>query len=362
MKINKDALLKKLSSDTTTTTEGIQLQRNGTVQSPNEDLSTQISTKSKRRHPWCSVTTKEEVTEEKKRKQENDNQSTNKSSKGIKLHRDGAVQSPNEDFSAQISAKSKNHQPWCSTTTKEITEEKKIKEDKDNQSIKKTSLAKQYLLSNSPETYKTDSSDINEKIVREEKKMKKDDEKIVTEEKKIKEDNHNELLLPLSDIHQCKTNIKYTKRKKMNESIYRKKILSIADQEEAYPWEKHAAKNRNKKTPLSDDYQIVENANKLLPPSMKSELCENIDYSDTVNKKITNKMEKLNDHYVCINCQWNPSFSTKRRDTLIKHVKTEIGYYTFRCSFCDVKSNDPRTLITHYATTHGIPSKWLKSD
>ena len=46
---------------------------------------------------------------------------------------------------------------------------------------------------------------------------------------------------------------------------------------------------------------------------------------------------------------------------MMRHVIIELGYYTLRCSFCDEKSNDPRTLINHYALTHGIPSNWLQS-
>ena len=51
----------------------------------------------------------------------------------------------------------------------------------------------------------------------------------------------------------------------------------------------------------------------------------------------------------------------RRKNTLQRHVKVELGYYIFRCSFCDEKSNDPRTLINHYASTHGIPTKWLSN-
>ena len=37
-------------------------------------------------------------------------------------------------------------------------------------------------------------------------------------------------------------------------------------------------------------------------------------------------------------------------------MKVELGYYMFRCSFCDEKSNDPRIFINHYASIHGVPS------
>ena len=45
----------------------------------------------------------------------------------------------------------------------------------------------------------------------------------------------------------------------------------------------------------------------------------------------------------------------------MRHVKAELGHQEFRCSFCDEKSNDPRTIVKHYASTHGIPTNWVKS-
>ena len=66
--------------------------------------------------------------------------------------------------------------------------------------------------------------------------------------------------------------------------------------------------------------------------------------------------------YICINCAKNPSFSSARKNTLQRHVKVELGYYIFRCSFCDEKSNDPQTLINHYASIHGVPSNWIETN
>ena len=91
---------------------------------------------------------------------------------------------------------------------------------------------------------------------------------------------------------------------------------------------------------------------------MKSQLYEQIEYPDSVHKNITDKIKQDGENYICKNCRKNPSFKTTRRNTLIRHIKAEIGYYTFRCTFCDEKSNDPHTLINHYALTHGIPSNW----
>ena len=80
-------------------------------------------------------------------------------------------------------------------------------------------------------------------------------------------------------------------------------------------------------------------------------------------KKIEDKIEeKGKSNFVCINCRSSPSFSQNRRRALVRHIKIELGYYVHRCSFCDEKSNDPRTLVNHYASIHGIPSNWLESN
>ena len=146
-------------------------------------------------------------------------------------------------------------------------------------------------------------------------------------------------------IPQQKSNIKYTVRKIDQPSMNSKrKVLSIIQEEEAYPWQQMAAKNREDESPLSDQIQkIDECANKILTPVMKSMLYEHIIYPDSINKTITYKIGKQGKEYICMNCTCNPSFSSKRRDTIMKHVISELGYYQYRCSFCDVKANDPRT-------------------
>ena len=157
--------------------------------------------------------------------------------------------------------------------------------------------------------------------------------------------------------------IKYTARKnQICPAKFQKKILSIAQEEEVYPWKKEAAKNRLSKSPLSNTTRKIIGAHKLLEPVMKSQLYQSIEYPDHIAKNIGKKIETQGDNYFCINCVNNPPFSTNRRNTAIRHVKTELGYYRYRCSFCDEISNDPRTLVKHYASTHGIPSNWLQSN
>ena len=158
-------------------------------------------------------------------------------------------------------------------------------------------------------------------------------------------------------------NIKYTQRKSNSASTIKKPILSIADHEEAYPWENEAAKNREKETPLSHEIQKVQEcANKLLSPEMKSQLYQNIDLSNSVKKKINDKIEKQGNNYVCVDCKtFTPNYSQTRRNMVFRHVKTELGYFNVRCSLCDEKSNDYRTIVNHYASQHGIPTSWVQS-
>ena len=147
-------------------------------------------------------------------------------------------------------------------------------------------------------------------------------------------------------------------------AIIKKGALSSAQHEEAYPWEKEAAKNRGKDSPLSEKVmRMTKGVNKLLPTEMKSQLFQFIQYPDNIMKKIEDKINKEGkSNFVCINCTSLPSFSQNKRHALVRHIKIELGYYMYRCSFCDEKSNDPHTLVNHYASTHGIPSNWLETN
>ena len=91
---------------------------------------------------------------------------------------------------------------------------------------------------------------------------------MVTEHKEVNELNGNEMTL------QKKPNINYTEREIHDQSaIIKKGALSSAQHEEAYPWEKEAAKNRVKDSPLSENVmRMTKGVNKLLPTEMKSQL------------------------------------------------------------------------------------------
>ena len=147
--------------------------------------------------------------------------------------------------------------------------------------------------------------------------------------KKKTEENVTSNKKEKTSIPQQKSNIKYTVRKIHQPSINSKrKVLSITQEEKAYPWQQMAAKNREEESPLSDQIQkIVGCANKILTPVMKSMLYKHINYPDSINDTITDKIEKQGKGFLCINCTCNPSFSTKQRDSIIKHVISELGYY-----------------------------------
>ena len=109
--------------------------------------------------------------------------------------------------------------------------------------------------------------------------------------------------------------------------------------------------------------KLTEGVYKLLPTEMRSQLFEKIQYPDCIMKKTEAKIEKRGkSNFVCINCTSSPPFTQNKQSNLVRHVKIELGYYMYRCSFCDKKSNNSCTLINHYVSTHGIPSNWLESN
>ena len=268
-----------------------------------------------------------------------------------------------------ISTKVKRLHPWCKQTR--TREEVKDRSTEKISQVKHpaTKLSKLILISSNL-AKKGHSEDSEEDILKESSKPElREDIEMGTKQRrqgnvKFKK---NETVTEQQEVNrnrnQQKTNTKYGIQNNRNSVIVKKEVLSTAQEEELYPWQKEAAKNRQKESPLSDQMQkITEGACRLLPPVMKSKLFQNIAFPEKINQKIYDKIEQEGKTYACIDCTSNPSFSTKRRSTIMRHIITELGYYALRCSFCDEKSNDPRTLINHYAATHGIPSNWLHSN
>ena len=305
---DKLAKMSSSSATTTTTTKAMLSQAEDIARSPKDFSTSAISSKSKRLHPWCKLS---------------------------KMGKDIKDRSTEKTSAKQQATMESTNQSKVTTGYSADSEE--------DQASSKTELR--------------DSSEMATKQKREENVTSKKNE-TVTEQNEVKEVNNDD-----DSFSFQKVNIKYTKRKLHKPVITKKEVLSIAQYEEAYPWGKEAAKNRENESPLSDKIQkIKEGANKLLPSVMKSKLYQYIEYPANISMKIKGKIKKEGDNFICSHCTSNPAFSAKRRFTLIWHVKAELGYCIFRCSFCEEKSNDPRTLIQHYASTHGIPSNWLESN
>ena len=167
----------------------------------------------------------------------------------------------------------------------------------------------------------------------------------------------------IEETTQQKSNIKYTERKKkiVRRTIH--KILTIEQEDEAYPWQKTAAANREKSSPLSDEIEILdENSSKILSLDMKEKLYEKIQYPAELEEMIDAKAVKHGvKEFSCRDCTRNPPFKAKRKREVIRHIMIELGYFNFRCSLCDEKSNNTKSIVHHYASTHGVPTSWLHS-
>ena len=70
-------------------------------------------------------------------------------------------------------------------------------------------------------------------------------------------------------------------------------------------------------------------SHKLLNPAMKSKLYQQIKYPDHINRIINSKIKKEGQNYICNHCTNNPPYLSTRRNMVLRHVTTELGYYRF---------------------------------
>ena len=288
-KINKEKL-QKISPlpDTTASPEVLLSQMQDTVQPPNEYSSkTLSSTKSERLHPWCKLT---------RRSDEIKDDSTEK----IHLpNQQSGMKSTIQSSKTPISSTSDNsEQPPLQT----------LKSDsRNNAEMGTKQMRENDITSKKNETVKqqADGNDAS--------------------------DNKSSLSSTHRTVPEMKANIKYTKQRITTcPAMSKSKILSIAQEEEVYPWKKEVAENRTNKTPLSKKTQkIPEGANKVLQPAMKSKLYQHIEYPDDINRNIYNKIEKQGQNYICINCTNNSPYFSTRQNMVFRHVTTELGYCRF---------------------------------
>ena len=289
-KINKEKL-QKISPlpDTIASPEVLLPQIHDTVQPPSDCSSkTLSSTKSERLHPWCKLT---------RRSDEIKDDSTEK----IHLAKQqSSVKSTIQSIKTPISSTSDNGEQHLLQTLKS--------DSRNNAEMGTKEMREHDIASKKNETVKQQQADGNNAS-----------------------DNKSSLSSTNGTVPEMKANIKYTKRRITTcPAMSKSRILSIAQEEEVYPWKKEAAKNRTNKTPLSKKSQkIPEGANKVLQPAMKSKLYQPIEYPDDINRNIYNKIEKQGQNYICINCTNNSPYFSTRRNMVFRHVTTELGYYRF---------------------------------
>ena len=230
-KVNKDRLTEMSSSSATTKPTKVTLkQSEDTVQSPKEYPTSTISTKMKKLHPWCKSTrTAEEV----------------------------------KDMSTGETSPAKQQ---ATNPTKLILSSSNLAETEHSED------SEEDLLKTSSKTDSRENIEMETKQKREEDvKLKKNE--TGTEQQEVEEVKENESFLSSTPttVPQQKSNIKCRIQNNHNPASKKKEVLSIAQEEEAYPWQKEAAKNIQNETPLSNQIQkIKEGACKLLPPVMKS--------------------------------------------------------------------------------------------
>ena len=100
--------------------------------------------------------------------------------------------------------------------------------------------------------------------------------------------------------------------------MLKRKILSIAEEEEVYPWKKEASQNRENESPLSNKVKTIpECVNKLLQPAIKSKLYQQIEYPDHINRNINSKIRKEGENYICIHCANNPPYLSTRQNMVL---------------------------------------------
>ena len=355
LEIKKDQFPEMSSSSQTT----------AAFQSPNE---------SKTLHPWCKLTrTDEEFKNNSTKKTAAENTDVKDASETKKKMEHNITSMKNEvttentDAKSSIETKEKIEHNITSLTRKtDVFNIPSMKNEvftgktdvNDASETRRKRKHKVTSMKNEVTTEKTDVKGASDTKKKEEHNITTMKNEQSTEDTDVNNGSDNE-----SSLYTTNPRIKYTTRKmNMFSEIPKKRILSLAEEDEVYPWRKESAKNRLRESPLSKKIQKITGANKLLQPVMKSELFQNIEFPEHICKTIINKIEKQGDNYVCTHCDKKPPYSSKRRNMVTRHVITELGYYKFRCSFCDEMSNHVSSIIVHYATTHGIPTNWLQSN
>ena len=331
--VNKDNPTKMSSSSTSTTTKVSLPQREDIVRAPNECSTSVTSTKLKRLCPWYKLTrTREEIKDrftEKVSPAKQQTRSTIQSTKpskgipvssklgtmeysehsevyleassdavlsdniqmGTRQKREENITSENKETVTEhkkvneaneyptsvTSTELKKLHPWCKLTrTRErikdgFKEKTSPAKQQTRSAIQSTEPSKQILISsNSAKMEYLEHSKVDQLKSSSDATLSDNIQKGTNQkkEKNVTPKNKETMMgnMEVNDANRNKTIL----QQKAN---FKKEALSSAQHQEAYPWEKEAAKNRGKDSPLSEKViKLIEGINKLLPTEMKSQL------------------------------------------------------------------------------------------
>ena len=155
-------------------------------------------------------------------------------------------------------------------------------------------------------------------------------------------------------------NTEDTQRRKSGTVKFKK--LKRNQYKTAYPWAHEASQNTFKKTPLAKEVEYISSNSmeKRLTLRMKEKLCKVIELPPEVMEEINSNIEytklqglkcKICSRYFQQNCRYY----------INRHIKAELGYHHYQCTFCNYTSMKNSCVFNHYASQHGIPKKWVSS-
>ena len=129
----------------------------------------------------------------------------------------------------------------------------------------------------------------------------------------------------------------------------------------AYPWADKASKNCQKKSNLAEEVEYIRHTNitNMLTGDMKKLLNKKVKLPKEILQEIEDNID-MNSRKNKIYCKICSHVFPKKYHAQ-RHVRIEMGYHDYRCSFCNFLSNTTANVTYHYATRHGIPKDWVTS-
>ena len=110
---------------------------------------------------------------------------------------------------------------------------------------------------------------------------------------------------------------------------------------------------------LADEIEYINHpkVHHVLTDGMKKMLIQRVQLPRDIRKEIDQEIQETKNKFICKIC--SNSFDKKYHAQC--HTTIEMGYYDYRCSFCNYLSNTTVSIYHHYATRHGIPKDWVTS-